>query len=58
MDLIGVCHNSTRLGRNMKRKGENKKKREGKKKKNTLNKPLLLCEQSVALWMEDGDNID
>ena len=36
-----------------------KKKTEGKqkdeKKKNTLNKPSLLCEQSAALRMEDGD---
>ena len=36
-----------------------KKKTEGKqkdeKKKNTLNKPPLLCEQSAALRMEDGD---
>ena len=36
-----------------------KKKTEGiqkdEKKKNTLNKPSLLCEQSAALRMEDGD---
>ena len=37
-----------------------KKKTEGKqkdeKKKNTLNKPPLLCEQSAALRMEEGDD--
>ena len=28
----------------------------GEKKKNSLNKPSLLCEQSVALRMEEGDD--
>ena len=37
-----------------KKKTEGKEK--GEKKKDPLNQPPLLCEQSAALRMEDGDN--